>query len=70
MATVKKCDRCGETYDTPHARFLPFRVKKIRYTIFREAYRDDVDLCADCLKKLKRFVEGVELEEVDSNGNG
>lgn len=69
MATIIKCDRCGDVCKFPTKRYIPFRVKRIQYRIVRDDCAESVDLCFSCKEKLERFVNGAELEEVDLNGD-
>lgn len=69
MAAAKKCDRCGKFY-TENTRF-PKTVNISRsvldgicFTTKNGHCVDYVDLCDDCIVKLKSFLNGTEPEEV------
>ena len=63
MARANKCDRCGKYYDMGD-----FGVSKsgsfvtgIAYSRMNNGFEISIDLCKDCIDKLKRFIDGAEI---------
>ena len=71
MATVKRCDRCGEIFETYDGneqyvvkKFTGLRVKDSSLGL--EATYTQIDLCDACLIGLDEYLKGVKSDE--SNG--
>lgn len=65
MANAKKCDRCGAYYDKNFAKTNSgSSICGAAFTNPMNSYlRCEMDLCDECLDKLKRFFAGVELAD-------
>ena len=54
MAAAKKCDRCGDFYESPRTESFPKVVKEVRRHYYE--YYEFYDLCPKCLAKLRIFL--------------
>lgn len=60
MAYAGKCDRCGGFYDLPFEHGAAIRARVV--DVFDDAV-ETKDLCPDCMKKLRSFLDGAELND-------
>lgn len=60
MAYAGKCDRCGGFYDLPFEHGAPIRASM--FDMFEDV-TGSRDLCPDCMKKLRSFLDGAELND-------
>lgn len=60
MAYAGKCDRCGGFYDLPFEHGAPIRARMV--DVFEDV-TGSRDLCPDCMKKLRSFLDGAELND-------
>lgn len=60
MAYAGKCDRCGGFYDLPFEHGAPIRARMV--DVF-DGEVESKDLCPDCLRKLRCFLGGIELND-------
>lgn len=60
MAYAGKCDRCGGFYDIPFEHGAPIRTRI--FDVY-DGVTDSKDLCPDCMKKLRSFLDGAELND-------
>ena len=58
MAYASKCDRCGAFYDLSFEHGAPIRASM--FDMFEDV-TGSRDLCPDCMKKLRSFLDGAEL---------
>lgn len=73
MAVMLNCDRCGKIYPFPTWRqfgsvdptSINFGFRDIKNPTAYEDGEDDFDLCPDCMKQLKEFLE---TESEDEHG--
>lgn len=71
MATVKRCDRCGEIFE-PDKEYETYNVEKFASLRVKDgglgvtAVYKPIDLCDACLIGLDEYLEGVKTDE--SNG--
>lgn len=60
MAYAGKCDRCGGFYDLPFEHGAPIRARIV--DVFDDTV-ETMDLCSDCMKKLRSFLDGAQLND-------
>lgn len=60
MAYASKCDRCGAFYDLSFEHGAPIRASM--FDMFEDV-TGSRDLCPDCMKKLRSFLDGAELND-------
>jgi len=60
MAYAGKCDRCGGFYDLPFEHGAAIRASM--FDMFEDV-TGSRDLCPDCMKKLRSFLDGAELND-------
>ncbi len=60
MAYAGKCDRCGGFYDIPFEHGAPIRTRI--FDVY-DGVTDSKGLCPDCMKKLRSFLDGAELND-------
>lgn len=69
MAKAKKCDRCGKYYDKniKHRKTCNGNtyIDGIKFTLSNGYAIDKIDLCDECINKLKELLEG-ETENADN----
>ena len=62
MADAKKCDRCGMYYDVNKQHHASCNgntfIDGMRFTLVNGYELKSIDLCDDCIGKLKKFLEG------------
>lgn len=66
MADAKKCDRCGRYYDKNETAHTGVRVIGIKIIRADDYCAAKYDFCDECLGKLKNFIDGEELTDIDS----
>lgn len=65
MADIKKCDRCGKTYEPYPKDFDKLCVCTRKKSSLGAVLRIEQDLCMDCLKDLDEFMNPKKPEETE-----